>query len=185
MKCLLFSGGFDSACAWYALGRPPALYCGGPFGPARHANKGEMRAVERMCEVDSEFASKLVVVEHDFRPFMREGVYDFPRDLVTCALAWGAGFDHAMMAWVKDDGVTPEWANRQRDNFARHVGMPGFSVSFPVAHLSKCELLQRALRSGASVDFLAASHSCLVSSEPCGECKSCWQRNEMLAEVAA
>lgn len=176
---LLYSGGFDSACAWYVLGKPDALYVGGEFGPARNANAGEMAAIVKQRGIDPEFSARLRLIRFDFRPLMRPGKYDFPRDLILCQLAWAAGYDHVMIGWVKDDGTTPEWAERQSKNIGRHVGMQGFKVSFPVVSQSKRELYDAALDAGASPEFLHVSHSCLRSSEPCGECKACVQRQSV------
>ena len=181
MKGLLFSGGLDSACAWPVLGRPQAVYCGGSFGPARHANLGEMDAIHKMLEISPEFRQALHIIEYDFRPFMRDsGDYHFPRELICCALAWARGFDHLMVAFVKDDGMSAGWARAQEANFGRTIGMKNFRVSFPVAHMTKRELVEAALDNGASREFIEASYSCLAASKACGKCKSCRQRVEAL-----
>lgn len=177
---LLLSGGLDSVCAWYVLGKPNAIYIGGEYGPARAANEGELRAIVAIRAADRELADKLTLVRFDFRPFMREGVYDFPRDMLVCQLAWAAGFDHMMMAWVKDDGATPEWAERQARNIGKHVGMPNFRVSFPVVHMSKAELINAALEAGAPREVIRATHSCVRAGRPCGECYACKRRASAL-----
>lgn len=179
--CLLFSGGLDSACAWWVLGRPPAVYCGGSFGPARHANIGEMDAIERMADLSAEFANKLTAVEFDFRPFMRAGEYHLPREIICCQLAWARGYDTVQLAWVADDGASDEWAAVQAANFGAAVGMAGFRVEFPVRHLSKAELVRAALDAGAPPEFIKASHSCVrQSGRHCGRCENCRHRREAL-----
>lgn len=176
-SALLSSGGLDSACAWWVLGKPPAVYCGGSYGPARHANIGEMDAIERMAGMCVEFADKLTVIEHDFRPFMRAGEYHLPREMICCQLAWARGYDTVQLAWVADDGVGDEWAAAQSVNFGAAVGMAGFRVEFPVRHMSKAELVRAALDAGAPPEFIKASHSCVRQSRRhCGRCVNCRQR---------
>lgn len=177
--CLLISGGLDSGAAWHALGKPPALYCGGSFGPARHANLGEMAAIDNMLAICPELAEKLTIVEFDFRPFMRRGRYTFPRDKILCMLAWANGFDGVQFGWVKDDGTTEKHAAATSAKFAGVIEGP-FSVEFPVAHMTKRELVKAALAEGCPPEFLQATHSCVRSTEPCGTCENCKQRKRAL-----
>lgn len=183
MKVLLYSGGLDSSCAWWVLGRPAALYCGGSFGPARHANLGEMAAIENQLEISPEFRRALNIMEFDFRPFMREGEYRMPREMICAQLAWARGFDTIQIAYTKDDGVSESWAATQAENYGAAVGMKGFRVEFPVRHLTKRELVRQALKAGAPPGFLRASHSCLNASTACGKCKSCKQRKAALRGI--
>ena len=180
-KALLYSGGLDSACAWWALGKPHAVYCGGSFGPNRHANLGEMQAIESMLAISPEFADKLTVIEYDFRPFMRPGEHHLPREMICCQLAWARGFDVAQIAWVRDDGTSAEWAATQSANFGTAVGMKDFRVEFPVRHLSKAKLIKAALDAGCPPEFIEASHSCVRQSNGhCGKCQNCKQRDAAL-----
>jgi hypothetical protein len=170
----------DSAAAFYALGKPTCLYIGGLDGPARSANRGEMVALLTLRELSQEFNAKLVTMQFDFSPFMREGAWRFPREMILCQLAWAAGFDEVMIAWVKDDGATEDWTRQQAANFAASVGMAGFKVSFPVAHLTKRELLAKARVAGMPLGFAESTHSCVRSSDPCGLCENCTQREAAL-----
>lgn len=180
MKALLYSGGLDSACAFFILCKPFAFYAGGLNGPARTANVGEMTAIEMQREIAPEFAAKLRAVEIDFRPFMRPGKWQFQRDLLCCLAAWAAGFDEVSIAWCKDDGPTPESAAKVAKLQAAAVGF-GFKVSFPLVHLTKAELVERALNAGAPIEFLYASHSCVKGVEPCNNCLNCKQRAKAFA----
>lgn len=181
---LLHSGGLDSTCAWYVLGKPAAVYCGGSFGPARHANLGEMAAIEALCNLDPSFANALRVIEFDFRPFMRAGVWNMPREQILVQLAWAAGYDRLMIAYVADDGLPPAMLEYQSRNFGLAVGMAGLVVDFPVADMTKRELVQRALQAGMPPEVVEASHSCLRQSDGhCGACVNCRQRAAALAGI--
>ena len=176
-KALLYSGGLDSSCAWWALGKPPAVYCGGSFGPARHANLGEIDAIEAQIRICPEFRKALTVIEFDFRPFMRPGHWNMPREIICSQLAWARGFDTVQIGFCADDGITPEWAKMQAGNFGAAVGMAGFKVEFPIAHMTKRELVTAALDAGAPPEFIEASHSCVRHSKGhCGKCDNCKQR---------
>lgn len=184
MMALLYSGGLDSSALWWALGKPAALYCGGSFGPARHANLGEMDAIERQMQICPEFADKLTIRDIDFRPFMRGGEWHLPRDQVMCMLAWAAGFDGVMIGWCRDDGTTQAWADQQAARFAQCVGND-FVVTFPAVKLTKRQMVRRALRRGCPPAFLEASHSCVRQSDGhCGQCDNCVQREAALGVLA-
>lgn len=180
MTTLLYSGGLDSACAWWLLGKPRVLHLGGKNGPARDAWEAEERAIEEQCRICPAFAKALKRVDIDFRPFMREGVWFYPRDQICCIAAWALGCDHVSIGWCADDGTPPAWARIQKARFEGAVG-DGFQVSFPILGSWKIDMVQRALALGAPLEFLAASYSCVRSSKPCGECLGCTQREAALA----
>jgi hypothetical protein len=182
--CQLFSGGLDSACLWWIMDRPPALFVGGPFGPARDASLGEARAVERMAELCPEFRDKLCLVGLDCRPFMRPDSWLFPRDELCALLAWGAGFDGVALGWCKDDGMTEARVQSASEHLRQALPREfPFSVSFPAWNMTKKEMVRAALGAGASREFLAASYSCVMSSDPCGACVNCKQRTLALEGV--
>lgn len=178
-KCLLYSGGLDSACAFWVLGKPPCLYIGGEHGSARWANAGEVAAWSKQREISAELDKALTVKELDFRPFTRPGVYMLPRTEIMLCAAWAAGFDGVMLAWTCEDAPQAHAAaiaERQR-------GMVPFefSVEYPLAHISKAALCQAALKAGAPREFLLASHSCVrTSNGHCGKCHNCQDRQAAL-----
>lgn len=178
MKVLLYSGGLDSACAWWVLGTPPCLYVGGIHGPARWANMGELAALNAQRVSCPEFAGALRQKPLDFRPFMRADEYMMPRDELCMLAAWAEGFDGAMLAWTREDAPT-QHAQDVCEKL-RAVVPFDFAVSMPVAHLSKAELLAAALEAGAPPDFVLVSHSCVRAATPCGQCKNCRQRHAAL-----
>lgn len=173
MMTLLYSGGLDSSCLWWLLGKPPALHFGGPLGPAREAWEGEKNAIMAQCKICPEFERALKIAAFDFRPFMRENVWMFPRDQICCIAAWASGADSVAIGWVKEDGTTLDWAMKCKAKLEATVGMPGFTVNFPIINLSKRQLVERALALGAPMEFLKASYSCVRNATPCGECNGC------------
>lgn len=176
MNTLLYSGGLDSACAWWILGKPAALHFNGPNGPARDASDGEREAIRRQVAICPEFASALRVAVLDFRPFMRAGTWQFPRDQICCITAWAHGCDSVALGWCKEDGLRPGDMETQKARLEASVGMRGFTVHFPVLHMTKAEMIPAALKAGAPMEFLEASHSCVRDVEPCGECNNCRHR---------
>lgn len=184
MTALLYSGGLDSSCLWWIMGKPPALFFGGPRGPARGAGLAEAKAVSDQAQMCPEFSEKLVVFDLDFTPFMREGRWEFARDEVMLLAAEAAGYDGAAFGWCKDDGMTAE----KRDKAAARlrVVVPEkfpFAVEFPAWDMSKADLVNAALEAGASPEFIAASYSCVTGAEPCGECLNCKQREAAFCEA--
>lgn len=174
---LAYSAGLDSACAFWILGQPDALYFGGEYGPARYANYGEMVALQTHMKMAS---GKIRGLEYDFRPFMRSdserGQWKHPRHQLICMLAWAEGYDVVQTAWCKEDG-TGAALPMFKAQFEGAVGMPGFRVEFPVIHLSKAELIAGALKAGAPLEFLHASFSCVARGDKhCGKCVNCTHR---------
>ena len=178
-KCLLYSGGMDSACAWWVLGKPRCLYVGGTYGPARWANIGELNALNTQRMVCPEFAGALTTKPVDFRPFMRDGEYMLPRDELCVMAAWAEGFDGAMLAWTSEDAPL-EHGQNVCERIEKALPF-AFKVSMPLAALSKARLLEAALAAGAPAEFIMASHSCVRGSTHCGQCKNCRQRQEALS----
>lgn len=177
-KCLLYSGGMDSACAWWVLGKPRCLYVGGMNGPARWANAGELDGMNRQRVICPEFAAALIVKPVDFRPFMRDGEYMLPRDELCVMAAWAEGFDAAMLAWTSEDAPL-EHGLLVCERIEKALPFP-FKVSMPLASLSKAKLLQAALDAGAPPEFVLVSHSCVRGAAHCGQCKNCRQRQSAL-----
>lgn len=183
---LLYSGGLDSLCAWYVLGKPDAVYIGGEFGPARDANVGEVAAINAHCGLNESFRRRFYFNEFDFTPFMRDGEYHMPREMICTQLAWAMGYDRILIAFCADDGITPEWAEVQSRNFGLAVGMAGLTVEFPVAAMTKADLVATALKRGATPEIIASSWSCVRQSEiPCGKCQNCKQRKTALSTLVA
>lgn len=172
---LLYSGGMDSACAWWALGKPRCLYVGGAFGPARWANMGEMAAINKQRAMWPEFAGAIIQKPLDFRPFMRAGEYMFARLEIMALAAWAEGFDGIMAAYTSEDMSSERAAGviaKLRDCVPFE-----FTVEFPLVQKSRVELLQAALDAGAPPEFILASHSCVRQSQGhCGNCENCSQR---------
>lgn len=181
MQCLLYSGGLDSACAWWILGKPPALYVGGEHGPARDANDGEQAALRAQSAMVPEFARALQRADIDHRPFMREGSWMLPRDELACLAAWARGFDAVAFAWTRED-ASPGHASRIAAKLA-NITPTLLAIRFPVVTLTKAELVARARAAGAPAEFLLASHSCVRSAMPCGTCLNCRQRQAALASA--
>lgn len=180
MTTLLYSGGLDSACAWWLLGKPRVLHLGGKNGPARDAWEAEGKAIDEQCRIWPEFAKALRRVEIDCRPFMRPGAWRYPRDQICCITAWALGCDSVVIGWCADDNTPPYWARIQKARYEGAVGEDDFKVSFPLLGSWKRDMVQRALALGAPLEFLAASYSCVVSSTPCGQCLGCTQREAAL-----
>lgn len=176
---LAYSGGLDSACAWWALGKPPAIYCGGNFGPARHANHSEMDAIEDQMALCPEFCDALKFIDFDFRPFMRPGEWYFARDKVIAKLAWAAGVDRLLIGWHSGD-CSVEWGQRQCREIANSTSSDDFQVAMPFLAISKIELMQRALDCGMPRDFAEAASSCVITHPACGKCRPCRERSETL-----
>lgn len=177
MKALLYSGGLDSSCLWWILGKPPALFFGGPGGPARDAGIAEATAVHRQWAMCKDFADKLTVMRLDFTPYMRPGQWEFPRDEVSVLAAYGAGFDGVSFGWCKDDGMTEAKALSASRRLRAVVPEKfPFAVEFPAWNLTKAEMIAKALEAGAPREFIEASYSCVTSAEPCGVCLNCGQR---------
>lgn len=181
----MFSGGLDSACAYPILGGPDALYFGGKHGPARMANAGEVRAVYAMKKMLGD-QDNIGAFEFDFRPFMRKVEVDgergtewkMPRHQICAMLANGMGYDKVLFAWCKEDGTSPEARDAFKKMFEGATGNR-VEVDFPVLHLSKAELITRALDAGAKPEFLLASWSCVARSDRhCGKCVNCKQRRQ-------
>jgi len=178
-KTLLYSGGLDSSCAWWMLGKPAALYVGGIHGPARWANVGELQAMNQQRLICPEFAGALRQKPLDFRPFMRHGEYMLPRDEICMAAAWAEGFDEMFLAWTRED-CPPGRAAEICARIAGGFPFP-FKVTMPFVELSKAELVKAAMGAGAPPEFILASHSCVRGSAHCGQCKNCRQRQEALS----
>lgn len=177
MNTLLFSGGLDSACAFYVLGKPAALYCGGEGGPAREANLGELQAVAMMRKMSPEFLTRCRMILMDFSPFMRAKEWNFPREQLLCQLAWSHGSNKVFLGWTKSDGITQARAQEQCAKFAGAVDRANFTVEMPFWNVSKAQLVRMAIDAGAPHAFLLASHSCVRQSEyHCGDCMNCCER---------
>ena len=180
MKALLYSGGLDSTAAWFALGKPKALYVGGRWGSARWANEGELFALDRQVALSAEFAHQLTRKELDFRPFMRKGEYMLPRLEILIMAAWAEGFDGVMVAYTNEDMPVDHAANvtARLEKVMPFV----FTVKFPFVEIGRPELVKLALDAGAPEPFLLASHSCVrQSASHCGLCNNCKQRAAALA----
>lgn len=182
-RVLLVSGGLDSVCAWWVMGKPECLHFGGPNGPARGAALAEAKALDAMCRISPEFAKSLRLADYDFRPFMRDNEWMFPRDQICCIAAWAAGYDSVALGWVAEDS-TPYGVAVMRSRLEAAVGLNNFQVEFPVIGMTKSALVDQALSMGCPVDFIKASYSCVRGSTPCGECNNCKKRAEALRGVA-
>lgn len=182
---LMYSGGLDSACAFFVLGMPDALYFGGDVnGPARYAGLGELMALKAHTRI---VPGRIRALEFDFGPFMRtdpqRGQWTHPRHQLCAMLAWAEGYDRVLFAWCKDDN-TGDALPRFKQKFEGAVDMPGFSVEFPVIQYSKAELIGKALEAGAPIEFLNLSHSCVVRGDKhCGKCVNCRQRRAAFIEA--
>lgn len=177
LTALSFSGGLDSACAWWILGKPDAVYCGGPNGPANRANVGELNAIRVMQELNPQFRERFLGLIANFGPFQRRDRWKFPRDQITTIMIWAHGYNKVLLAWCKNDGTSYEGMEKKRANLEACTEDENFKVEFPTINLTKAELIQKALGLGAPREFLLASHSCVRESAfHCGECINCCQR---------
>jgi 7-cyano-7-deazaguanine synthase in queuosine biosynthesis len=177
MEALLYSGGLDSSCMFWVLDKPKALYCGGLNGPARNANSGELTAILTQRELSREFDLQFTGVLTDFTPFMKPGEWRFPRDTLSCILAWTVGFNKVLLGWCKNDRAILTGVQEQTKRLAEAVGFPEFKVEAPLWYMTKAELIVHALNKGANSDFLLASHSCVRESVAhCGDCVNCVER---------
>lgn len=179
---LAISGGLDSLCAWYVLGRPQVLWMVGPGdsgSPARDAANAEFKAIQKLRGLCPELNAKMRVSVVDCRSFMRPGIYYFPREELICLAAWGAGFDHLMFGFCKEDRIDAG-REKRRTQELRAVVPFQFEVSFPVNGMAKADLVAEALRLGAPAEMILATHSCVRASEPCGQCENCEQRQYAL-----
>lgn len=174
---LMFSGGLDSACAWHILRKPDCLYCGGPYGPARAANQGEMQAMDSLCALDLEFQSHVVGKFFDWTPFIREGHYTLPRENILAIAAWAAGYNTVLYAWTQNDSKFKERIDHMKRVTTGAVDMEGFGTDFPVWRFYRHELIERALSMGAIKEWLHATWSCVAQGElHCGKCVNCCER---------
>lgn len=182
---LLYSGGLDSACAWWILDKPPVLFVGGNNGPARSASFGELKAIAKQKEVSKEFDQSLIAVRANLEIFQRPAEWHFPREQLLCQIAWANGFDEAIISWNKSDGTTEKWANAAIEKFqgACWTGSNHFNVRMPFINKTKAEMVSEAIAKGCPPEFLYASHSCVRSSTACGECNNCKDREVALANV--
>lgn len=177
MKTLMFSGGLDSACAFYVLGKPHCLYCGGEYGPARVANVGEALALQSMVGLDPSFQAKLKVKIFDWHPFMREGQHTLPRENLLAIAAWATGRNTVLYAWTQNDTQSLQRIEHMKQVTCNAVDMPGFETDFPVWKLYRHELIIAALRAGAHPLFLQTAWSCVQRSDVhCGQCVNCCER---------
>lgn len=177
------SGGLDSVCAFYALGKPPSVHYGGRRGPARTAAEGEMQALHRIASLDPVFAKRVRIVEFDFTPFMRPGRYILPRDQICLMLAHAQGFDSMAIAWTLEDGGDPGELHNMQQKLEHAVNNDAFKVKFPFAHTAKAQLIDKALAAGATREIILASHSCVRSSQThCGTCENCLHRHRAVRD---
>lgn len=176
MHCIAFSGGLDSVCAWYLLGKPDAYFCGGTYGPARSASLGEVVAVNKMLTIDTDLQRCLYRARIDFTPFMRDGVHHFQRELIICLAAWARGYERVSLGLIAEDVGDGVYTKSRLEIFQAALGN-GFAVDAPYMDMSKSELVAAALTAGATPEMLQASHSCVnKSSGHCGQCDNCIQR---------
>lgn len=177
MKVLMMSGGLDSICAFYICGKPIALYVGGGNGPARDANKGEYQALALMKQLSPEFAAQFRAILVDLRPFMREGIYKFPREVVLAIIAWAHGANTVLYGWNQNDLATDTHIFNQTQRIESAVADKDFKVEFPLWFKNKVQLVREALQLGATREIINASHSCVrQSGSHCGQCDNCIER---------
>lgn len=175
METLLFSGGLDSACAFFVLRKPVCLFVS---GPARNASDGETNALVNMRNLCPEFAEKVRAIFLDLSPFMRQGEWRFPREQLLSVLAWSHGSNKVLLAFTKNDLLDLQAVEAQTRKFEGAVDRPGFRAEMPLWNISKAELVSKALALGAPEEFLQASHSCVVRSDThCGNCVNCCERS--------
>src|SRR5690606_13893255 len=174
---LLYSGGLDSTCAFFILHKPNVLFCGGPYGPARQASMGELKAVQVQQQLSPELRNRFTGIIADFTPFMRKDEWGFPRDQVCAMRAWAHGYNGLLLGLCQDDRVTAETVDAHCRKIEGAVDARGFKVDAPLWNMTKAEMVSHALALGAPLEVLHASHSCVKRADVhCGECINCCER---------
>ena len=172
---LCFSGGLDSAAAWWALGKPAWYFV---VGGNPHARVREAEAVEALCSLVPEFRLKGRVLDIDFSPF-QGSFYYFPRNLLLSFVGVALGYREIWAAFQLWDGGSPRHEVDQRTTeLVRHYySNPELTVSSPTAKWSRTELVRRALEAGCPKEFLTRTWSChQVEEKHCGLCINCVER---------
>ena len=172
---LSFSGGLDSAAAWWALGKPDWYFVTGGNPNARIR---ECQAVEALCSLVPEFRERGRIIDIDFSPFRGSYMF-FPRSLLLTCLGVGLGYQEIWSAFQLWDGGSPEHeVNKSLSEFVqRYYGNPDLVVSSPTAKWGRTELVRRAKEAGCPDEFLRHTWSChQIEEKHCGLCVNCVER---------
>jgi hypothetical protein len=177
---LLFSGGLDSAAAWWVLGQPPWLH----FASANLPGATEIRVINQLRDISPDFAAAGEIVEMDWSLWKRKDMYAFPREHLCALRCWARGYDRVWTGWHVDDGTLPTTYG-EKGVFPYGVFVGGetdFKLLHPVQGmgLRRADLVRAALDAGASLEFLTASFSCHHNRDDgrhCGRCQNCSERH--------
>ncbi len=181
MIALAMSGGLDSVAAWWVLGKPRWIFV---TGANPHVSTKETEAVQKLCEMDTEFAEKGEIIEFDLSPFQSPHTNFFPRESFVAALAVGKGFTEVWFGYHSWDRPRPNPADGDLDLIRTeflsaygHKSNIEFRARLPLVNLSRVEIINRALAKGCPPEFLLASWSCQKAGEHhCGDCRNCVER---------
>lgn len=177
---LAFSGGLDSAACWWATGKPAWF-----FVPSANSIPGQIERdrVAKLCEISPEFAAAGKTIEFDMDKMRRPGKR-YPRHLILSAIGFSAGWDEVWFGLHKWDPQHGQWPQTEdgidifqtvmfRTYYANHA----VTVRYPVAHLTRIEVVKKALESGCPEAFLQATWSCQgADAQHCGLCHNCVER---------
>lgn len=177
---LLFSGGLDSLCAWFALGRPPALtfYLPAPCGAKEfQAAKSLAKMLNMEHRADTFFANGgwqgagIISIATLFPLVARTAELGYNR--VITAMRGEAAGNSALGA--KHSETMGEWASR--------LSGARVEVVFPFWGSGQDEIVGQALAHGATPEHLLRSSSC-PSEQPghCGICQKCMEKAEVFLQ---
>jgi len=179
-KVLCVSGGLDSSACWWVVDRPPWF-----FVPQANSTPGqkERDTVAKLGEISPEFAAAGKIIEFDMDKMRRPG-RRYPRHIILASIGFSAGWDEVLFGLHKWDPQHGEWPKTEdgidivqtimlRTHYASH----DLTVRYPVVHLTRVEVVKKALENGCPEAFLQATWSCQRAGElHCGLCHNCIER---------
>jgi len=192
---LLLSMGYDSLPAWFALGKPQAVYvsAGVVYSHPEIRRFEELRrrypeAAERLhLHTSLEWLGRVEIGETSFVPL---------RNALMTMVVWAMGADDVILAAATDYGPDKRLAFTLALGLAGRIAMGPrggrhlqgtrgrLRLRRPFLWKTKDEMLRLARAREGSWDWLDLAYACYVGTEPpCGTCRCC--RRAMVGLAAA
>ena len=170
-RVLLYSGGLDSLCAWWLLGKPPTLY--GCLGHRYQA--AELAAVEHLADLGGPRPrlAELPAVGRRERPDAHIPL----RNLLLAALA-AQGAGTVYLAAVAGESSRDKSGRFFRDasRLASYLEGRPIQIAAPFRDLTKSRLVARYLAADGPPALLLATRSCYAPGDECRACTACFRR---------